>query len=141
MSLMTAMQISSSGMSAQRQRLEIIASNLANSNTTRTAEGGPYRKRDVIFSAAPVGESFSAALDRAVRGVEVSEVVEIQEPPLLRYDPAHPDANQAGYVELPNINPLEETINMISATRSFEANLAVFNSAKDMARSSMEILR
>lgn len=141
MGLLDSMTIASQGMSAERARLEVIASNLANSNTTRTPEGGPYRRRDVILAAAELKSGFASELDRAAQGVEVREIAVDQSAPVRQYDPGHPDADASGYVLLPNVNPIEETINMLSSTRSFQANLTVFNAAKDMARSSIDILR
>lgn len=141
MGLLDSMTIASQGMSAERTRLETIASNLANSNTTRTPEGGPYRRRDVVLGATDLHSGFESELDRASQGVEVKEIAVDQSPPIRQYDPGHPDADASGYVLLPNVNPIEETVNMLSATRAFQANLTVFNAAKDMARATLDILR
>src|SRR5882724_5227922 len=141
MGLLDSMTIASQGMTAERTRLEVIASNLANANTTRTPEGGPYRRRDVIFSTTDIQSGFSSELDRASHGVEVQEIVPDNSQPVRRYEPGHPDADAQGYVSMPNINPLEETVNMMTATRAYQSNLTVFNAAKDMARATIDILK
>ena len=141
MGLLDSMTIASQGMTAERTRLEVIASNLANSNTTRTAEGGPYKRRDVIFSSTDLSSDFGSELDRASHGVQVQEIVPDNSAPVRRYEPGHPDADSQGYVSMPNINPLEETVNMMTATRAYQSNLTVFNAAKDMARATIDILK
>jgi|SRR4051812_40920873 flagellar basal-body rod protein FlgC len=141
MGLLDSMTIASQGMTAERTRLEIIASNLANSNTTRTPEGGPYKRRDVIFTSTDISSDFSSELDRASHGVQVQEIVPDNSQPVRRYEPGHPDADSQGYVSMPNINPLEETVNMMTATRAYQSNLTVFNAAKDMARATIDILK
>lgn len=143
MSLFNTMEISAMGMTAQRRRLEVIMSNLANVNTTRTPEGGPYRRRDVVFASKNMGfaELMGQPLGASAQGVEVSEVIVDPTPPLLRFDPSHPDADAAGYVQFPNINPIEETVNMISAARSFQASVTAINAAKEMLQRSLDILR
>src|SRR5712692_11721428 len=134
MSLFDTMEISAGAMTAQRRRLEVIMSNLANISTTRTPEGGPYRRRDVVFASRDMGfaEMLGHAPGGDVRGVEVADVVVDASPPLLKYDPSHPDAGADGYVQLPNINPIEETVNLLSAARSFQASVTAVNAAKDM---------
>ena len=146
MGLLSAIDISASGLNAQRRRLEVISSNLANANTTRTAEGGPYRRKDLVFEAAPVNESFCTNLDSAMEnrgqsGVEVTAIYEDETPFIKKYDPSHPDADTEGFVLMPNVNPIEEMVNMISATRSFEASVQSINTIKDIARKSLEIGR
>ena len=146
MGLLSAIDISASGLNAQRRRLEVISSNLANANTTRTAEGGPYRRKDLVFEAAPVKESFNSTLDSALggsdeTGVEVTAIYEDETPLIKKYDPSHPDADAEGFVLMPNVNPIEEMVNMISATRSFEANVQSINTIKEMSRKSLEIGR
>lgn len=145
MSLDQAFAISASGLDAQRARLAVISSNLANVQSTRTPEGGPYRRRDVVFSAAPVGERFDAALSQhledAERGVEVSAVVVDPRPFKTLFDPSHPDADADGYVRYPNVNPMEEMVNMMSALRSYEANVTALNATKTMAIKALEIGR
>ncbi len=144
MSLMTAIDVSASGLTAQRKRLEVLISNLVNANTTRPAGKEPYRRVDVIFSATSPEQNFNSAFDDAmtsVRGVEISKVVSDQSEPMKRYEPGHPHADKDGYVLYPNINPMEEMVNVLSATRSYEANVQAANAAKDMAQKTLEILR
>jgi len=123
--------------------MNLISSNLANANATRTPEGGPYKRKDAVFAATPVQNPFNRVLDGAtaqqVRKVEVSEIVEDKNPPRLQYDPSHPDANPQGYVAMPNVNVVEEMTDMISATRSYEANVTAVQAAKSMAMKTLEI--
>lgn len=149
MSLFNIFQIASQGMTVQRERLEAAASNLANSETTRTPEGGPYRRRDVILESSQLerpafsvfGSTFDSALaeQTPLQGVRSSTVIAEADTGARRYDPAHPDADAGGYVTMPDVEPLEETINMISAARSFEANSTVFSTAKEMSRASLRL--
>lgn len=144
MDFLTSMQIGASGLSAQRQRMDAIASNLANIETTRTPEGGPYKRKDVIFTALPL-ENFATTLKDAladkVRKVEVTDVVEDQSPPMMVHNPNHPDADAEGYVAMPNINLMEEMVNLINATRSFEANIQAVNASKSMALRAIDLGR
>jgi flagellar basal-body rod protein FlgC len=130
-------KVSASGLQAQRTRMNLIASNMANAHTTRTEQGGPYKRKDAVFSAAPVEETRNEELD----GVKVSEVVEDQTPPQMVYDPGHPDADKDGYVATPNISVIEEMANMMMATRAYEANVAAFNISKAMLMKTLEIGR
>lgn len=144
MSLMTAIEVGASGLTAQRRRLEVLMSNLVNANTTKPAGQEPYRRKDVLFTAAPPAQSFGSAFDEAmgaVAGVDVSQVVTDQAEPIKRYEPGHPHADKDGYVYYPNVNALEEMVNIMSATRSYEANVQAVNSAKDMELKTLEILR
>ena len=145
MDFLTALKISSSGLSAQRLRMDVISSNLANVNTTRTAEGGPYRRRDVVFASQPVTTSFGEVLDavedRHLKQVEVVDIAVDKGNPTMVYDPRHPDANAQGYVGMPDINVIEEMVNVLSATRSYEANVAVVNATKSMVNKTLEIGR
>ena len=146
MNFLTAMETSSSGMAAQRFRINIISANIANAQTTRTPEGGPYRRRQVIFAALPAPRTFEEVLRAEVKPgdplhVKVLGVAVDQRPPILKYDPAHADSNEEGYVAMPNINPLEEMVNIMLATRSYEANVAAFNAAKNMALRALDIGR
>ena len=136
MSINQIFDIASTGMAAQRLRVQLIASNVANSETTRTREGGPYRRRDAVFQSQDLG--FSGALASA--GVRVASIQTSQEPFLTRYEPGHPDANSDGVGNYPNINPVEEMVNLTEASRSYEANIAVVRSAKAMATSALGIL-
>jgi flagellar basal-body rod protein FlgC len=144
MDFLSAMQIGASGLTAQRKRMDTIASNLANIETTRTPEGGPYKRKDVMFTALPLTEfstKLSDAMSEQVRLVKVSEVVEDQSPPTMVFNPNHPDANKEGYVAMPNINLMEEMVNLINATRSFEANIQSINAAKSMALRAIDLGR
>ena len=136
---------SSAGLSAQRLRMNLISGNLANVNTTRTQQGGPYRRKEAVFAAQPVDQSFRRILadhrNKNLSTVKVARVVEDRNPPVLKYDPQHPDADDKGYVALPNINLMEEMVNMISATRGYEANVTALKAAKDMALKALEIGR
>lgn len=140
-----ALRISGSGMSAQRMRMNTISSNIANINTTQTPEGGPYRRKDVVFEAIPDAANFGEILtsnpDRNLRRVQVTDVQVDRNAPLLKYEPDHVDANEDGYVAYPNINLMEEMTNMIQATRSYEANVSAIQATKDMAMSALEIGR
>ena len=145
MGFFKSMAISSSGLSAQRLRMNTLSANLANANTTRTEEGGPYKRRDVVFSAAPTGSPFEDFLN-GTNGAQLStvKVVDIHEDtkePRLVFDPTHPDADGEGYVEMPNIQVMTEMVNMITATRAYEANATAVNEAKQMAVKSLEIGR
>jgi len=143
MDLYDAMHTSASGLSAQRLRMNLISANLANVNTTRTPEGGPYRRKEVVFSAVPKGASFRDHLKarpaKAPCEVRPLKIIEDQRPAVVKYAPHHPDANSEGYVALPQINVMEEMVNMISATRSYEANVSAVRAAKDMALKALEI--
>ena len=143
MDFFSSMNVSSSALSAERTRMNLISSNLANAGATRTPEGGPYKRKDAVFAATPVENRFNRALDGAtamqLRKVDVSHIVEDQNPPRLQYDPGHPDANPQGYVAMPNVNVVEEMADMISATRSYEANITAVQAAKSMAMKTLEI--
>ena len=130
-----------SGLLAQRARLATTASNLANAQTTRTAEGGPYRRRDPVFDTTPSGGPFASALERSVERVTLRGVARDVRPPQLRYDPSHPDANASGMVALPNVNVVEEVTNMLGAARSFEANLLALRKVREMAQAALQIGR
>ena len=142
MDFFTAMNVSSSAMSAERTRMNLISGNLANANSTRTADGGPYRRKDAVFTATPVAEPFNSTLDRARKGLDsvaVSAIVEDSSPPRMQFDPTHPDADAKGYVALPNVNVIEEMADMISATRAYEANVTAAQAAKSMALKTLEL--
>lgn len=145
MDFFSSMNVSSSALTAERTRMNLISSNLANANTTRTPEGGPYKRKDAVFSTAPVENPFDRALEGAaaqqVRKVEVSEIIEDQNPPRIVFDPGHPDANPQGYVAMPNVNVVEEMADMIGATRAYEANVTAVQAAKSMAMKTLEIGR
>ena len=144
MSLFSALDINASGLTAQRRRIEVISSNLANANTTRTGEGTPYKRKDLVFESASVSDGFGAALNSEMAnggeaGVEIAGIYEDGTQFIRRYEPSHPDADGEGYVLYPNVSPIEEMVNLLSATRSFEANVQSMNAIKELARKSLEI--
>jgi flagellar basal-body rod protein FlgC len=142
MGMFDVLKISSSGLRAQRVRMETIATNLANIHTTRTEEGGPYKKQSVVLTSADVsGATFKGVLERKMEGVDVEEILESEKPFERTYDPAHPDADSDGYVTYPNVNVLEEMTDMTAAARSYEANVNVINTAKRMFQKALEIAR
>ena len=130
--------IAASGMAAQRLRVQLIAANVANSETTRTPEGGPFRRKDAVFQVAPMGKT-SDGMD--LSGVRISEVRASNEPFISRYEPNHPDADAEGIVQYPNVNPVEEMVNLTEATRAFDANVAVIRAVRAMSLSAQELLR
>ena len=134
--------VSASGMEAQRFRMNIIASNLANVETTRTESGGAYRRKDIVFAAqgeGGFGSFLRQAMDGAAPGVKIAGVIEDARPLKHIYEPAHPDANPEGYVAFPNINVAEEMVNMIAASRSYEANVSAFKATREMALKALEL--
>ena len=128
--------VSGSALEAQRRRMNVIASNLANAQSTRTEEGGPYKRRDVVFVSTTVGDNSAG-----MKGVKVADVVTDGKPPKPIYDPGHPDANEEGLVMMPNINPMEEMVNMMMAMRAYEASVSAYNTAKAMMQKSLELGR
>lgn len=132
-------------MNAQRQRAELLVENLANAETTRTPEGGPYRRKDVVFSEDPSVGSFSSEFNSAVgggpSGVTVSETIVDNRAPERRYLPGHPDADKDGYVAFPRINPAEDMVDLMGASRSYEANVAAMSAVKDMIQKSIDLFR
>lgn len=145
MDFFSSMRVSATGLEAQMKRMNTISSNIANAETTRTEEGGPYRREDPVFAAVTDRESFGEILenqlDENVQGVQVMEVAKDTRPPRMVYNPSHPDANPEGYVAMPNVNTVEEMANMISAQRSYEANVTAMGAAKSMAQKALEIGR
>ena len=145
MDFFDALNTSSAALSAQRLRMNLISGNLANVNTTRTAQGGPYRRKEAVFAAQPLNQTFKRVLadrqNNQIASVKVARVIEDRSPPVMKYDPRHPDADAKGYVAMPNINLMEEMVNMISATRGYEANVTALKAAKDMALKALEIGR
>ncbi len=138
----SALEVSASGLSAERIRMNTTASNLANARTTRTAQGGPFRRLDPVFEAVGLDRLRGLpSMQRGVSLVRVSKIQEDQRPGTMVYDPSHPDANGQGYVTYPNVNAVEEMVNMITATRAYEAGVTSINSIKQMARSALEIGR
>jgi len=163
MAFLSDFDISGYGLSAQRFRMNVISSNIANANTTRTSEGGPYQRREVVFKAHnfdkalndelknsnnmlkyenPLDDSFlQENANPAIMSVVVDKVVRDESDFKMKYDPSNPDANKEGYVAYPNINPVIEMSDLIEATRAYQANVAAFQSAKTMAQSAIDILR
>ena len=143
MDLLTSLKISSSGLAANRKRMAAINSNIANAQTTKTAEGGPYRRKEVAFGSEPARESFAeileGELDEKAQTVHATEVISSNRPPILKYEPGHPDADENGYVAYPDINTMEEMANLIEASRSYEANITALNTTKSMAIKDLEI--
>jgi flagellar basal-body rod protein FlgC len=145
MSLLNALSVSASGMSAQRERTELLVENLANSDTTRTPEGGPYRRKDAVFTSDPAAAQFSSMFENAVGnapvGVRVAQVVTDTRDPEMRYLPGHPDANADGYVAYPRMNPAEDMVDLMGASRSYQANVAAIGAVKDMIAKSLELFK
>ena len=146
MSFLSSFDISASGLTAERQRLDIAAENLSNTNTTRTESGGPYRRKMVVLQEVPSTSfrtRFNSLLNKSASaakgGVKVTEIIEDQRDLNPVYDPDHPDADENGYVMMPNVDPAKETIDGMSATRSYEANITAFNAIKLMAQKALEI--
>ena len=150
MGFFNTMNIAASGLTAQRARMDIIAENIANVNTTRTADGGPYRRRTVLLEEITDRDPFQAIFNTIFgitggmpahqgSGVRVSRVVEDDSPGMLVFDPTHPDADEYGYVRMPNINIVVEMVNMISATRSYEANITAMSNARHLTQRTLEI--
>jgi flagellar basal-body rod protein FlgC len=160
---LNSFDISGYGLSAQRVRVNTISSNIANAQTTRTEEGGPYRRKEVVFKAIDFNQEFNKALDKmsqsaqyqdplnegkfgkkvnpAIMSVIVDKISQDDKAPKMKYEPEHPDADANGYVAYPNINPVIEMADLVEATRSYQANVAAFQSAKEMANSSISLLQ
>jgi flagellar basal-body rod protein FlgC len=142
MDFITALNVSASGMDVQRTRLKIIANNLANIETTRTPEGGPYRRQMVVMGSRGPDSPFARMLDNTeARMAKIEEIVEDQQPFRQEYNPSHPDADEAGYVLKPNVDLIVENTNLLMATRAFEANLAAIRATREMVVKSLEIGR
>ena len=164
MGFLNSFDISGYGLSAQRFRINIISENIANVNTTRTPEGGPYRRKEVVFKAVPFEETLNSYLDKEARfhkyenpldeeGMDMAEakppietvvvdkVVRDDSKPILKYDPTNPDADENGYVAYPNINPVVEMADLIEATRAYQANVAAFQASKTLAQQAINILQ
>jgi flagellar basal-body rod protein FlgC len=149
MNLFGMLDLSGSALTAERQRAAVVASNMANAETTRTAEGGPYRRQLVVFRARSMpqfplmlaSEGESSLSSQAARGVGVDAVLADPRPPVLRYEPGNPDADKKGYVAYPNINPVEEMTDLLGAVRSYELNASAVQAAKNMITQSLDLLR
>jgi flagellar basal-body rod protein FlgC len=152
MSFFGAIDVSASGLSASRVRMDVVAENLANAQTTRGANGGPYRRKEVVLQSVG-GDGFQSALQSAAGnlpgmgssqqsgGVEVSGIVTDNAAPRMVYDPGHPDANAQGYVAMPNVNPVTEMVDLISSSRAYEANVTAMQTAKSMFSKTFDLLR
>jgi flagellar basal-body rod protein FlgC len=146
MSLFASLSVSASGMAAERQRAQVLVENIANTDTTRTAGGnGPFRRRDVVFANQPVGASFSSFMESRVgedaEGVAVDQIVEDSSEPDRRYLPGHPDADKDGYVAFPRVNPAEDMVDLLGASRSYQANVSAISAVKDMIQRSIDLFR
>ena len=143
MSLFSVLSIGASGMAAQRTRAELLVENLANSETTRTPEGGPYRRKDAVFTSTSVASPFASVFDQEVReaGVAVADIITDPREPERRYLPGHPDADANGYVAFPRINPAEDMVDLMGASRNYQANVAAISAVKDMIERSLDLLR
>jgi flagellar basal-body rod protein FlgC len=142
MSLFSAIQVSASGMAAQRTRAEMLVENMANAETTRTPEGGAYRRKDVVFSTEIQSSPFSAVFQNELgTGVRVADVVIDPRDPEKRYMPGHPDADTDGYVAFPRLNPAEEMVDLLSASRSYQANVSAITAIRDMINNSIAIMK
>ncbi len=126
--------VSASALAAQRQRMNVIASNMANAHSTSSAEGGPYRRQDVVFSTDPLGSD-----QDGLTGVKVSSIVKDDSPLKMMYDPSHPDADKDGFVAMPNVNIIEEMVNMMMASRAYEASVSAFNMSKAMFMKTLDL--
>ena len=135
----SAMEVAASGLSAERTRMNTVASNLANARTTRTEAGGPYKRLDPVFEAVGLDNDPVMATEGGVSMVKVRRIQEDTRPGMMVYEPGHPDANGAGYVEYPNVNAVEEMVNMITASRAYEAGVTTIDTVKQMGRSALDI--
>lgn len=145
MSLFSTLSVSASGMAAERERAQVLVENIANTDTTRTADGGPYRRKDVVFESTDVSSPFSSFLDSQAgggqTGVGVSEVVQDTAEPDRRYMPGHPDADKDGYVAFPRMNPAEDMVDLLGASRSYQANVSAISAVKNMIQRSIDLFR
>jgi flagellar basal-body rod protein FlgC len=142
MSLFASLTVSASGMAAQRTRAALLVENIANAETTRTPEGGPYRRKDALFSTLPVSSDFASEFDAQLQtGVTVTGISVDERPPEKQYSPGHPDADADGYVSMPRMNPAEDMVDLTGANRSYQANVAAVSAVKDMIQKSIDLLR
>lgn len=153
MGLFDGYDVASSGMNAQRTRINVVSANIANAETTHTTEGGPYKKQNVVFEEILLNEQQKAKTDetnqqqqnytsnRPLSGVGIKQIVEAKDQPVMKYEPEHPDANADGYVAYPNINPVVEMVDLIEAMRSYEANVSAFTTQKTMDTKTLDILK
>ncbi len=141
MSFFSSLKIAGAGLGVERTRANLATANLANANATRSAEGGPYRRRDPVLRSVPVGGPFEGQLERAVRAVRLDRVATDPRPPREVFNPGHPDADERGIVNMPNVDMVEEMVNLMNARRSYEANLQALQASRDMALRALRIGR
>jgi flagellar basal-body rod protein FlgC len=145
MNLFNSLSVSASGMTAERQRAEVLVENIANADTTRTANGGPYRRQDVVFQSQDVTSPFASIFDSQMSsqgaGVGISQIITDQSEPDRRYMPGHPDADQDGYVSYPKVNPAEDMVDLLGASRSYQANVSAISAVKDMIQRSIDLFK
>jgi flagellar basal-body rod protein FlgC len=139
MDFFSAMEVSASGLAAERTRMNVAASNLANAQTTQTAEGGPYKRKSVVLQSVELTGTEKTTDGQAVSGVKVQQIAADNAAPRMEYDPGHPQANAQGYVAYPNVNPVEEMVDMITASRAYEAGVTAMSTAVNMAQSALGI--
>ncbi len=147
MSMFSTLEISGSALSAERQRAEVVAANMANAETTHTPAGGPYRRKEVVFQTSGnlpfrmMLAGFHPTLSSALPAVRVQRVVDDPTPPSMRYEPGHPDADKDGYVAYPSINPVQEMVDLMGAVRSYQLNASAITASKQMIQQSIELLK
>lgn len=147
MSVFSTLEISGSALAAERQRAEVVAANMANAETTHTPEGGPYRRKEVVFASSGnlpfrmMLAGFHSTLANTMPAVRVQRVVDDPTVPLVRYEPGHPDANKDGYVAYPAINPIQEMVDLMGAVRSYQLNASAITASKQMLQQAMELLK
>ena len=139
MDFFTAFDISATGLTAQRTRMNVISSNLANVHSTESENGQPYRRKDVVVTATPMASEFNTVLQEKINAVQVTEIIEDQRPFRTVYEPYHPSADKNGFVHYPNVTVIEEMVNMLSASRTYEANVNVLKASKSMALKALDI--
>jgi len=145
MKILTALRLAASGLATQKVRLDVSAMNLANAHVTRTLEGGPYRAKNVVVAATPLPQDFAEKLDEALASklsrAQVIDIIDDKSPFKEVYDPGHPDADERGYVKYPNVDVMTEMVELLEASRAYEANLSVVNITKSLALKTLELLR
>jgi len=147
MSIFSTLELSGSALAAERQRAEIVAANMANAETTHTPTGGPYQRKEVVFASSGnlpfrmMLAGFHSTLSGSMPSVRVQQVVDDPTPPLMRYEPGHPDANKDGYVAYPAINPIQEMVDLMGAVRSYQLNASAITASKQMIQQSMDLLK
>ncbi len=147
MGLFSTLETSGSALAAERQRAEVVATNMANAETTHTAKGGPFKRKEVVFSSPGASPfrmllaGFNKLTGRTPGAVRITQVVDDPAPPIMRYEPGHPDANKEGFVAYPNINPVQEMVDLMGAVRAYQLNSSAVNASKQMIQASLDILK